>query len=44
MTENLEALNKETREAWEVNAEVWDTRMGDESNDFFKYFMRKSLT
>jgi SAM-dependent methyltransferase len=24
-----------TRDAWEANAEVWDTRMGDEGNDFF---------
>ncbi|MBI3151721.1 MAG: class I SAM-dependent methyltransferase [Chloroflexi bacterium] len=35
MTENLDDLNKETREAWEVNAEIWDNRMGDEGNDFF---------
>ncbi len=35
MSENLDALNNETREAWEVNAEVWDSRMGDEGNDFF---------
>ena len=35
MSEYLDALNKETREAWEVNAEVWDDRMGDEGNDFF---------
>lgn len=35
MTENLDDLNKETREAWEANAEVWDRRMGDEGNDFF---------
>ena len=24
-----------TRDAWEANAEVWDTRMGDDGNDFF---------
>ena len=24
-----------TRDAWEANAEVWDSRMGDEGNDFF---------
>lgn len=24
-----------TRDAWEANAEVWDTRMGDNGNDFF---------
>ncbi len=35
MTENLDDLNKESREAWEVNAEVWDNRMGSEGNDFF---------
>ena len=35
MTKNLDALHKETRDAWEGNAEVWDTRMGDEGNDFF---------
>jgi len=35
MTENINDLNKETRDAWEVNAEVWDARMGDEGNDFF---------
>lgn len=35
MTENLNQLNDETRNAWEVNAQVWDTKMGDEGNDFF---------
>jgi hypothetical protein len=25
-----------TRDAWEANAEVWDARMGDDGNDFFK--------
>jgi hypothetical protein len=25
-----------TRDAWEANAEIWDERMGDEGNDFFK--------
>ena len=35
MTENINDPNKETRDAWEVNAEVWDARMGDEGNDFF---------
>lgn len=24
-----------TRDAWEANADVWDSRMGDEGNDFF---------
>src|SRR5215216_6571727 len=27
--------NQFSREAWDANAEVWDARMGDESNDFF---------
>jgi len=35
MAGNLDALNKETHEAWEMNAEVWDNRMGGEGNDFF---------
>jgi len=25
-----------SHDAWEANAEVWDARMGDEGNDFFK--------
>jgi 2-polyprenyl-3-methyl-5-hydroxy-6-metoxy-1,4-benzoquinol methylase len=28
--------NQFSREAWEANAEVWDSRMGDEGNDFFR--------
>ena len=28
--------NQFSREAWDANAEVWDARMGDEGNDFFK--------
>ena len=28
--------NHFTHDAWEANAEVWDARMGDEGNDFFK--------
>lgn len=27
--------NQFTRDAWEANAEVWDSRMGDNGNDFF---------
>jgi len=27
--------NQFTREAWDANAEHWDSRMGDEGNDFF---------
>ena len=48
MPENLKVLwlnsgmtdipdpNQETQDAWNANAEVWDARMGDEGNDFFK--------
>jgi 2-polyprenyl-3-methyl-5-hydroxy-6-metoxy-1,4-benzoquinol methylase len=28
--------HSETHEAWEANAGVWDARMGDEGNDFFR--------
>jgi 2-polyprenyl-3-methyl-5-hydroxy-6-metoxy-1,4-benzoquinol methylase len=27
--------NQFTHEAWEANAQTWDSRMGDEGNDFF---------
>jgi 2-polyprenyl-3-methyl-5-hydroxy-6-metoxy-1,4-benzoquinol methylase len=27
--------NQFAKDAWEANAEVWDSRMGDEGNDFF---------
>ena len=32
-----------THDAWEANAEVWDARMGDDGNDFFKTHERPSL-
>lgn len=35
MTNPLNALNTETLNAWNANAEVWDKRMGDDGNDFF---------
>jgi 2-polyprenyl-3-methyl-5-hydroxy-6-metoxy-1,4-benzoquinol methylase len=28
--------NLVSRDAWDANAEVWDARMGDEGNDFFR--------
>ena len=31
----MENLNQTTKEAWDANAKVWDTRMGNEGNDFF---------
>ena len=35
MLPNQNPLHEETHAAWEVNAEVWDKRMGDDGNDFF---------
>lgn len=35
MTES-EELNEETRSAWDANASFWDSRMGDDGNDFFR--------
>lgn len=36
MDNQLRSANDETRAAWNANAEVWDARMGDEGNDFFR--------
>ncbi len=35
MTES-QRHNLESQAAWDANAEVWDARMGDEGNDFFR--------
>jgi SAM-dependent methyltransferase len=43
MTDNIDNLHRETQEAWEINAEVWDNRMGDEGNDFFNILCWPSL-
>jgi len=43
MAEN-NALNDETREAWNANAEVWDARMGEEGNDFFRILQWPVIT
>jgi len=32
--------NDFTRDAWEANAEIWDSRMGDDGNDFFNISAR----
>ncbi len=32
----MDDLHSETHKAWEVNGEVWDAKMGDEGNDFFR--------
>ncbi len=36
--------NDETRSAWEANAEIWDARMGDEGNDFFRILQWPVMT
>jgi 2-polyprenyl-3-methyl-5-hydroxy-6-metoxy-1,4-benzoquinol methylase len=35
--------NQFTHDAWEANAEVWDSRMGDNGNDFFNVLCWPSL-
>lgn len=32
---NQSDSNQFSREAWDANAEHWDSRMGDDGNDFF---------
>jgi 2-polyprenyl-3-methyl-5-hydroxy-6-metoxy-1,4-benzoquinol methylase len=41
--ENQPDPNRFTLDAWEANAEVWDSRMGDEGNDFFNILCWPSL-
>ena len=36
--------NQFSREAWDANAEVWDSRMGDEGNDFFRILQWPVIT
>lgn len=35
MNNDLSSLNRETLEAWDANAQIWDERMGDQGNEFF---------
>jgi len=35
--------NKITKDAWDANAETWDSRMGDEGNDFFNVLCWDSI-
>lgn len=35
--------NQSTKNAWDANAEIWDSRMGDEGNDFFNILCWDSL-
>lgn len=34
MSDDINQQNRETQDAWNANATVWDERMGDEGNDF----------
>jgi 2-polyprenyl-3-methyl-5-hydroxy-6-metoxy-1,4-benzoquinol methylase len=36
--------NQFSREAWDANAEIWDARMGDEGNDFFRILQWPIIT
>jgi 2-polyprenyl-3-methyl-5-hydroxy-6-metoxy-1,4-benzoquinol methylase len=36
--------NDETRDAWDANAEIWDAKMGDEGNDFFRILQWPVIT
>src|SRR5512138_1516912 len=35
--------NQFSHDAWDANAEIWDSRMGDEGNDFFNLLCWPSL-
>ncbi|MBR8833694.1 MAG: class I SAM-dependent methyltransferase [Stigonema ocellatum SAG 48.90 = DSM 106950] len=39
-TDSTNELNHETREAWNINASVWDAKMGDDGNDFHRMLVR----
>ncbi len=39
-TDSTNTPNNQTREAWNTNASVWDTRMGDDGNDFHQVLVR----
>jgi 2-polyprenyl-3-methyl-5-hydroxy-6-metoxy-1,4-benzoquinol methylase len=42
--DDLQNANNETRDAWDANAQVWDARMGDEGNDFFRILQWPVIT
>jgi SAM-dependent methyltransferase len=44
MDDQLHNANEETRAAWNANAEVWDARMGDAGNDFFRLLQWPAIT
>lgn len=41
--DSTNALNNETRDAWNSNASVWDARMGDDGNDFHQVLIRPAI-
>ncbi len=43
MTDDINSINNQTREAWNSTAQLWDEKMGDEGNDFHKYLVRPSI-
>lgn len=43
MTDNINSVNNQTREAWNATAQVWDERMGDEGNDFHQLLIRPAI-
>ena len=43
MTDDINSINNQTREAWNSTAQLWDEKMGDEGNDFHKYLVRPAI-
>ncbi|WP_414623051.1 class I SAM-dependent methyltransferase [Calothrix sp. CCY 0018] len=41
--ESINLINNQTREAWNATAKVWDERMGDEGNDFYRVLVRPAI-
>ena len=44
MTSDYLSPNDETRAAWNANTEIWDTKMGNEGNDFFRILQWPAIT
>ena len=43
MTNDINSINNQTREAWNTTAQVWDEKMGDEGNDFHQVLVRPAI-
>lgn len=43
MTDDINSINNQIREAWNTTAQVWDEKMGDEGNDFHQVLVRPSI-